>query len=122
MSGGIIVSTGLGSTGWLRSILDGAARLANAAGGDFDSGALVAELEWDSPGLLFAVREPYARSEDAAGPVFGRVDAQASLRLESRMAEEGVIFSDGMLDDAIAFTAGAQVEVGLAEKIGRLVV
>jgi len=122
MSSGIVVSTGLGSTGWLRSILDGAASIANASGGAFDSGALVAELAWDSPGLLFAVREPYAGSEDSAGPVFGRVDAQAPLRLESRMAEDGVIFSDGMLDDAIAFNAGAQVEIGLADRVGRLVV
>jgi hypothetical protein len=36
------------------------------------------------------------------------------------MAEEGVIFSDGMLDDAVPFNAGAQVEIGLAARCGRL--
>jgi NAD kinase len=120
MSSGLIVATGLGSTGWLRSILEGAVFLAAAAGRRFDTAELTADLRWESRFLLFAVREPYAGGAGTAGPVFGRIDAQTPLRLESRMAEEGVIFSDGMLDDAVPFNAGAQVEIGLAARCGRL--
>jgi hypothetical protein len=42
--------------------------------------------------------------------------------LESRMAEDGVVFSDGMLDDALPFTAGTRAEVRVADGVGRLVV
>jgi NAD kinase len=121
MSSGLIVATGLGSTGWLRSILDGAVALADAAGDAFDGARLTAGLRWESRFLVFAVREPYAGRAGTTAPVFGRVDAKTPLRVESRMAEEGVIFSDGMLDDAITFNAGAHVQVGVAEKRGRLV-
>jgi hypothetical protein len=38
------------------------------------------------------------------------------------MAEEGVIFSDGMLDDALPFNAGTRAEVRVADGVGRLVV
>jgi hypothetical protein len=37
------------------------------------------------------------------------------------MGENGVIFSDGIIDDAIDFTAGMEVKVSLAERVGRLV-
>jgi hypothetical protein len=77
---------------------------------------------WDSLHLLFAVREPYAGTAGRTELVYGRVDARTPLVLESRMAEDGVVFSDGMLDDALPFTAGTRAEVRVADGVGRLVV
>ena len=121
-SSGLIVSTGLGATGWLGSILAGAAALGGALGQDLDPRPLTEGLTWDSRHLLFAVREPYAGTAGRTELVYGRVDARTPLVLESRMAEEGVIFSDGMLDDALPFNAGTRAEVRVADGVGRLVV
>ena len=121
-SSGLIVSTGLGATGWLGSILAGAAALGGALGQDLDPRPLTKGLTWDSRHLLFAVREPYAGTAGRTELVYGRVDARTPLVLESRMAEEGVIFSDGMLDDALPFNAGTRAEVRVADGVGRLVV
>jgi hypothetical protein len=121
-SSGLIVSTGLGATGWLGSILAGAAALGGALGQTLDPRPLTEGLTWDSRHLLFAVREPYAGTAGRTELVYGRVDAHTPLVLESRMAEEGVIFSDGMLDDALPFNAGTKAKVRVADGVGRLVV
>ncbi len=121
MSSGVIVSTGLGSTGWVRSIVMGAERIAQASGTSIEQDRLLSGMQWDSRALLFAVREPYAGVAAQTDLVIGRVDSEQPLSLESAMAEEGVIFSDGMLDDAIAFNAGARVGVTVAAQTGVLV-
>ena len=38
------------------------------------------------------------------------------------MPENGVIFSDGIESDYLAFNAGMQATIGVAERAGRLVV
>jgi hypothetical protein len=38
------------------------------------------------------------------------------------MAENGVIFSDGMEMDYLAFNAGSTATIGLADRLARLVV
>jgi hypothetical protein len=43
------------------------------------------------------------------------------LILESRMAENGVIFSDGIENDYLEFNSGTKAVIGIAEKRGRLV-
>jgi hypothetical protein len=54
--------------------------------------------------------------------VAGRIAARADLTLVSAMAENGVIFSDGIEADYLEFNAGITVAVGVAEKRGYLVV
>jgi small subunit ribosomal protein S1 len=66
--------------------------------------------------------QEFASNHQVGELVYGRVDARTPLVLESRMAEEGVIFSDGMLDDALPFNAGTRAEVRVADGVGRLVV
>ena len=122
MSSGIIVSTGLGTTGWLRSIVVGAARIAESSGGSMEQDRVLSDLTWDAKELLFAVREPYPGAASRTELVIGRVSADQPFSVESKMAEEGVIFSDGMLDDSMAFNAGAIVEIRAATASGRLVV
>ena len=114
-SSGVIVSTGLGSTGWLKSLVAGAAAI---AGGTAPESAFA----WDADYLRFTVREPFPSRTSAASLVFGKVTEREPLCLISQMPEDGVIFSDGIQQDFLEFHSGAQVTVTLAERKGALVV
>ncbi len=119
-SSGIIVSTGLGSTGWLRSILAGAAGIARYCGAD--SPVLPLNLDKSSPSLYYTVREPYPSNSTGANLVFGRIDKQEPLRIFSNMPENGVIFSDGVEQDFLQFNSGASAEIRVSDRQGCLVV
>lgn len=118
-SSGIIVSTGLGSTGWLRSVLTGAA---GVEGREAETAKALRTqgLAWDSAQLVFSVREPFPSRSTGTGLVFGRIDAQHPLTVVSQMPENGVIFSDGMETDALAFPAGMRATIDLAAHHGCL--
>lgn len=117
-SSGIIISTGLGSAGWLKSLQAGAAAIATG-GGAWQTHEQM--TPWDADYLHFTVREPFPSKTSAASLVAGRIGARASLTLVSAMAENGVVFSDGIEADYLEFNAGITVEVGIAEKRGYLV-
>ncbi len=116
-SSGIIVSTGLGSTGWLKSLVAGANAIAAAAPGhtDFDTA-------WDADFLYFTVREPFPSKTSAASLVCGKITQHAGLILTSQMPEHGVIFSDGIEADFLEFNSGTVAQLGVAEKKGMLVI
>jgi hypothetical protein len=118
-SSGIIVSTGAGSTGWMRSINMGASKI---AGGSEDLVDLLDPLARDSDELSFAVREPWPSKKTGTSVVTGRVNADATLQIESRMANNGVIFSDGIEWDYLPFNTGAIADIGIADKKAVLVV
>ena len=69
----------------------------------------------DKPGLDALVAT-------GASLVFGTTSAEAPLKIVSLMPENGVIFSDGVEQDYLAFTSGITAEIGVAERVGRLVV
>ncbi len=120
-SSGIIVSTGVGSTGWLSSMFN----MANGIFANFtdDKQKLPAlQLDWEAEKLVFVVREPFISKTSAAGIVCGMVSADSPLVLHSEMPEGGVIFSDGVEADFLTFNAGATATIGLAHKKTRLVV
>lgn len=121
-SSGVIVSTGLGSTGWLRSILAGAAGISASLSGQPVDTASVAPFAWDADYLYFSVREPWASKTSSATIPFGRITPDQPLLLESNMPENGVIFSDGMESDFLQFQSGTTATITLADKKGRLVV
>ncbi len=129
-SSGVIVSTGMGATGWLKSLLTGAGAIANRAGGPGKLGLVgeacyeraVTGFKWESDYLFYTVREPFPTRTTGASLVFGRVTLETPLILESRMAENGVIFSDGVEKDFLEFNSGTQATIGIAEKKGMLVV
>ena len=121
-SSGVIVSTGLGSTGWLRSILAGATGISENLSGQAVDTSAIAPFAWDADHLYFSVREPWASKTSSAGITFGRVTASQPLYLESSMPENGVIFSDGMEADFLQFQSGTIATISLAEKKGQLVV
>ena len=79
------------------------------------------EYKWDSGILIFQVREPYPSRFTEADLVYGKVTRTDELTFVSNMAEKGIVFSDGILEDAIEFNAGMELKVSVAERIGRLV-
>jgi len=123
-SSGIIVSTGAGSTGWLRSIVTGAAGIVGA----FVPGDEVAAtrtrygFDWEADYLCYSVREPFESRVSAAGLVFGHIEAGQSLEVTSQMPQNGVIFSDGVEDDYLEFNSGRIARIGLADKRVHLIV
>lgn len=116
-SSGVIVSTGLGSTGWMRSIYMGAMALSkNENLGNYKN------MPWDSQALMFAVREPFVSKASQANIVYGTVTQDVALSLESRMPENGVIFSDGIEADYLEFNVGNTATISIADRQGRLII
>ena len=139
-SSGVIVSTGLGSTGWLKSLLTGAAAISQSASLTFpfsqNAGAIEqmgdnagekppinvrTNFPWDANYLFYTVREPFPTNTTQTSLVFGSITPETPLVLESRMAENGVIFSDGMEKDFLDFNSGTQALISIAERKGFLV-
>lgn len=120
-SSGIIVSTGLGSTGWFRSILAGATGVASALSGNTMQLNERATVPWNADYLYFSVREPWPSRTSGAGVTFGRVTASTPLTLVSQMPEHGVIFSDGIESDFLQFNSGTEATVTISGRKGRLV-
>ena len=123
-SSGIIVSTGAGSTGWLRSVLAGAAGIVGA----FAPGDEVAAtrtrygFDWEADYLCYSVREPFESRVSSASLVFGHIQAGQTLAVTSQMPQNGVIFSDGMEDDFLEFNSGRIAHIGLADQRVHLIV
>lgn len=123
-SSGIIVSTGVGSTGWIRSIVTGAVAIADACGWAKPArvqSEFQVPFAWDARHLLFAVQEPFPSRATKTGIVFGRLEEGEELVVVSEMAEGGVIFSDGIADDALPFNAGMTLTIGLADRRATLI-
>jgi len=112
-SSGIIVSTGIGSTGWMSSI----ANMVNGIGKNHVSMTLSSE----SNQLRFAVREPFVSKISSANICAGTINGDQKLVIESSMINNGLVFSDGIEKDFIAFNIGASVEISIAEERANLV-
>ena len=124
-SSGVIVSTGLGSTGWLKSILAGARALTRLAGGLPDEAHAKNDdghFPWSADYLLYSVREPFPSRTTSVSMAFGRIEMDRPLIITSMMATGGVIFSDGMENDFLEFNSGQKAVIQVADKKGRLVV
>jgi NAD kinase len=120
-SSGIIVSTGLGSTGWMKSIITSATHIAQSwSQHEIDTDYQT--LAWDAQNLRFAVREPFPSKFTQSNLVFGEINAENPLIVRSKMPENAVIFSDGIEDDFIAFNAGSVATIQVAKQQGQLVI
>ena len=104
-SSGIIISTGLGSTGWYSSLA--ADRATNP---------------WDisSKELRFTVREPFYSKTTGNKLVRGVLLNDDKLTIESNMGEKGVVFSDGIETDSVEFNAGTIVKITVSAQSGWL--
>lgn len=120
-SSGIIVSTGLGSTGWLRSILAGATGVASVLSGRPLKVNERKAVAWDADYLYFSVREPWPSKTSGAEITFGKVTQRQPLILESHMPENGIIFSDGIESDFLEFNSGTEATITIARRKGHLV-
>ena len=146
-SSGVIVSTGLGSTGWLKSLLTGASAIVQSLGSasakedqeEFALGVAARRtgkppalprtrlveksgFAWDASHLCFTVREPFPSRTTQAGIVFGRITTNQPLTLTSQMPENGVLFSDGIEADFLEFRSGSRAVITPADRQGCLVV
>jgi hypothetical protein len=123
-SSGIIVSTGAGSTGWYRSVVTGAAGVMSAIAANVD-GKEAREryrFDWEAKHLVFSVREPFISRTSGASIVHGKITAEMPLTVVSEMPQNGVIFSDGVEEDFVAFNSGAIATITISEKKLHLVV
>ncbi|MCH5138898.1 sugar kinase, partial [Clostridiaceae bacterium UIB06] len=121
-SSGIIVSTGLGSTGWLKSILAGAAGIIGKISDKKINLQQEREIKWNDDYLYFSVREPFPSRTTKADIPFGKIIKGCPLKIVSQMPENGVIFSDGIESDYLQFNSGIEATITVAEKKGKLVV
>lgn len=121
-SSGIIISTGLGSTGWLKSVLTGATGITKCfLNKNFKIDPDKKE-SWDADYLFFTVREPFPSKFSKANLVFGKIVPETPLIIVSQMPENGVIFSDGVESDFLEFRSGLIATISLADKKGRMIV
>ncbi|WP_028776932.1 hypothetical protein [Shimazuella kribbensis] len=120
-SSGIIVSTGAGSTGWISSVMN----MANGVYQHYQpkgNRLPTPKLDWQDESLLFAVREPFVSKTTSAQMVTGTISKRQPLVIESQMEQNGVIFSDGVENDFLAFNAGMTAIISIAEQKTNLVI
>ncbi len=116
-SSGIIISTGAGSTGWMRSIQSTAVRLAM---GEAATGVEATPRESDT--LQFAVREAWPSRHTGTSIISGSVTTAQPLLIHSHMPSNGVIFSDGIEWDFMEFNSGTIATISVADRKATLVV
>jgi hypothetical protein len=118
-SSGILISTGAGSTGWLSSVFNMASGVVRLLGHEIDERI---HLDWEDRGLLWAVREPFVSRHSKADLVAGMVEEGDEMVVESLIPASGVIFSDGIEIDFLAFNTGTIARIRVSEQAARLVV
>lgn len=107
-SSGVLVGTGTGATGWIRSVWQ-------ERGGD--------GLELPDPSerrLLWFVREAWPSPATGTSLVAGELSAARRLTLTVE-SERLIAFGDGIESDAVELTWGQRVTVGVCEERLRLV-
>ena len=107
-SSGIIVSTGLGSTGWFASVLTGAAAVVNSFAATKMKMESKGKFGWSSDYLYFSVREPFPSKTSGTSLVCGKITKSSPLVVLSQMSGNGVIFSDGIESDFLPFNSGVE--------------
>jgi NAD kinase len=121
-SSGIIISTGLGSTGWLKSLVTGAEAIISSLSKKKIDFTDPTGFAWESEQLYFTVREPFPSQISTTSLVFGKIEHQKSLTVESMMPENGVIFSDGQEGDFLTFNSGTRAKITIGEKKGVIII
>ncbi|WP_030313994.1 NAD(+)/NADH kinase [Streptomyces sp. NRRL B-3229] len=106
-SSGVLVGTGTGATGWLRSVWQ-------------ERGARLRLPEPTENRLVWFVREAWPSPATGTSLTAGELAARARLRLTVE-SERLIAFGDGMEGDALELTWGQTVEVGVCAERLRLV-
>ena len=123
-SSGIIVTTGTGSTGWSRSILTGAAAMIEATENTepFLQARENYRFDYREESLVYYVREPFISRASQATLITGTIREDQPLLVTSQMPSGGVIFSDGVEKDFLAFDSGTTATICVADRKLNLVV
>lgn len=116
-SSGIIVSTGVGSTGWLRSVATMVAGLTRGI-----PNALYDLPTATSNELVFVVREPFPSPRTGRSMLAGRITPDRPLSVTSEMPDGGYVFSDGVVEKAVTWNAGSTVVVSVGDRYVRRIV
>jgi NAD kinase len=120
-SSGVLVVTGAGSTGWFSSTQNMAAAVSHLLLGGKAPKLPRLRLPWNDPRLAFVVREPFLSRASDVNLTAGLLEAGEQLQFESHMPDGGVIFSDGVEADALAFNSGVVATVRAADRQTKLV-
>jgi len=120
-SSGVLVITGAGSTGWFSSTQNMAAAITNLLLKDKAPKLPRLRLPWDDPRLVYVVREPFLSKASNIQLTAGLVEQGEDLAFESHMPDGGVIFSDGVERDALAFNSGTVATIRTADRRTKLV-
>ena len=73
-------------------------------------------LPWDTTELIYFVREPFPSKVTGTQLTFGVIDKHHPLTITSHMADNGVIFSDGIEAEYLSFNSGATATIRVAHK------
>ncbi len=111
-SSGLIVSTGVGSSGWMRAI----AAMVTGLSTENHPHQLSRLPGPASEELVFAVREPFPSPSSGVSIVTGRITPDSPLKVISEMPDGGYIFSDGILEKAQPWNAGSTVTISVGER------
>ncbi len=118
-SSGIIVSTPPGRSGWMKSVITGAEGIIGSM--DLEETEVDNRL-WGNDTLMYAVREPFPSVNTGTDLVFGKIESGTTFCVESKMGENGCIFSDGVENDYLDFNYSVIASIGIAETKGSIVV
>jgi NAD kinase len=120
-SSGIIISTPLGRSGWMKSVLAGAAGILGNPLRRQGSRSGKESADWSADQLTYAVREPFPSVNTGTRLVFGEINANTNFAIESKMGENGLIFSDGIQEDFLDFNYSVIANVSIADAKGQIV-
>ena len=121
-SSGIIVSTPLGRSGWMKSVLAGASGITGRLSKQSLAIKAKSVIDWGKEQLTFAVREPFPSVNTGTKIIFGSITPGTDFCVESRMGENGIIFSDGIQDDYLDFNYSVVARISIADSKGNIVV
>jgi NAD kinase len=121
-SSGVLVSTPLGRSAWMKSVISGAKGIMNGIQKTNINLIEKNQEDWSNDYLYFAVREPFPSVSSENNLVFGKISGKDEFSIESKMGENGIIFSDGIQSDFLGFNYSVKAAFSIAEKKGRIVI
>ena len=71
---------------------------------------------------MYSVREPFPSQVTQCSMVHGAFNNELPLKVTSRMASNGVIFSDGVEADYLEFNSGTELTITTAPQKAHLIV
>lgn len=112
-SSGVVVATGTGSTAWMRSIVEGACKIAQEYCREGEEREEIPETDFSRSRkeIRYFVREAFPTPITSNNITCGTVYEGEELQINSHMSSGGVIFSDGIEEDYIEFNAGSTVTI-----------